>query len=509
MKLPASPERNERRWAAYVGLLFCLVLLARLVLLRFYNANFGGLEMNVIYGIQRIVGGEPLYQNPSLPGYGIIQYTPLFYYLAAGLARLLQLHMRDVYALYVCARSLNLFFNLLAVWLTAGIIRQSGFSPLRAWTFAMPLLLILTFEYFTRVDSLQLLCFVATMYLSLRFLRSGHFVWMLSAAFAAGACIMSKQSGVLAVGIVSFYFLFVQRRYGPGLLFPVLSLLFTALIGWLCMGQNVSGAYQNAVLGLKNGIGWDWLYTIFISQFYYDFILFYFLGGVIVWAAFKSIRDPVFSFLATGVALSFLFAVITGLKVGSSNNYFTEFLFFCLCALPGLLRSGLAGRILLTFGNRSLSIRQFAWIAFFILVSSKTMGLVSGIWVEGWIKNKKELYQRQELLLEYFQKNKLLHPGVYVYSGTRDFFDNLFIGYSLLPTKDVTTQVYRADSSLFDYSALKKGMNHGLIRYVVVPAEYGSIQNKDEEVPFMHFDARQFRLLAQVAGYSIYKYSGA
>lgn len=508
MKSPASPESKERRLAIYVGLLFGCVLLARLVLLSFHNANFGGLEMNVIYGIQRLVGGEPLYQNPSLPGYGIIQYSPLFYFLAAGLAKLLQLHQHDVFALYVTARSLNLFFNLVSVWLAAGIIREGGFQARRAWTFALPLLLILTFEYYTRVDSLQLLFFVATMFLILRFFRSGRLSLFVLAAGATGCCIMSKQSGVLALGIVSFFLLFVQRRYVLGFLFPVVSLLFAGLVGWLCIGNNWSGAYLNAYLGLKNGIGWDWLYTIFISQFYYDFILFYVLGGIFVWAAFKGISDITFRFLATGAALSFLFALITGLKVGSSNNYFTEFLFFCLCCLPWLLRSDLSRRLLLHLGARSLSIRQFALIAFFILISSKTMGLVSGIWVEGWIKDKKELYQRQKQLLGYFQENGLLRPGIHVYSGTRDFFDNLFINYSLLPTKDVTTQAYRADSTLFDYSALKQGLNHGFVQYVVVPAAYGSIQNKDEEVPFMRFDAHQFRLLTQVGGFSIYQYSG-
>jgi hypothetical protein len=389
--------------------------------------------------------------------------------------------------------------------LAARIIRFGGFSERRVWTFALPLLIILTFEHYTRVDSLHLLFFVATMYFTLCYLTIEKWWLLLFAALMAGCCIMSKQSGVLAVGIVSFYLLFVVRKYAAAFLFPVLSLLFAGLIAWRYVGNNWMGAYQNAYLGLKNGLDWTWIFTIFTSQFYYDLILCYFLGGIIVWAAFRSISDKYFQFIATGAGLSFLFAVITGFKVGSGNNYFTEFLFFCLCGLPWLLRSDLTGRRLLRVGKRTLTIGSFGMIAFFILISSKTMGLTSSVYVERWIKNKKEAYRQQESLLHYFEQNKLLAPGEYVYFGNRDFLDNLFINYSVLPTKDVITQVYRTDTSTFDYSHIIGGMSNGFIKYVVTPTAYDSVNNKDEEIPFVHFDESKFRPLAKVEGYTIYQ----
>jgi hypothetical protein len=509
MKFRPMQDKKEGRLALYVGILFGLVLISRITLIVYHNADYGGLDMNVIYGIQRIIGGEPLYQNPSLPTYAVMQYAPLFYYVAAGLAKALGIHMGDVYAVYVSTRALALLCNLITVGLAACVIRTGGFRPRRVWTFALPLLLILTFEHYTRVDSMHLMFFAATVWLTMEYLRRGG-LWKLAlAALAAGCCIMSKQSGVLVVGIVSFYFLFVARRYAIGLVFPVLSLGFAALVGWLCIGNNWEGAYQNAYLGLKNGIGWDWLYTIFVSQFYYDLILCYVLGGIVVWAAFRGIRDEGYRFLATGAALSFLFAVITGLKIGSGNNYFTEFLFFCLCALPWLLRSELADCSLVRAGRRSLSIRLFALIAFFVLVSSKTMGLSSGIWVEHWIKNKKPKFERQQALHEWFAKQGMLRPGEYVYFGTRGFLDNLFIGYSLLPTKDVVTQVYRTDTATFNYTPLIQGLSRGAIRYVITPEEYHSINSKDEEIPFMHFDEDAFRLIESRDGFLIYQYSGA
>lgn len=508
MKSQSTQDKKERRLAIYAAILFGLVLITRIVLITYYNADLGGLDMNVIYGIQRIVGHEPLYQNPAQPTYAIMQYAPAFYYAAAGVIKTLHIGARDVYQIYVVTRVLSLLFNLLTVVIAARIIRMGGFSVRRAWTFALPVLIILTFEHYTRVDSLHLLFFVTTMYFTLRYLQTNNWWEILFAALMAGCCIMSKQSGVLAVGIVSFYMLFVERRYLAGLLFPVLSLVFAGLIAWRYVGNNWQAAYQNAYLGLKNGIDFSWLYVIFTSQFYYDLILCYFVGGILVWLAFRKATDRYLRFIATGAALSFLFALVTGLKVGSGNNYFTEFLFFCLCGLPWLLRPAYRSCRLFRFGKRTLTIGTFALIAFFILITSKTMGLTSSVYIERWIKNKKEVYHHQQKLFEYFAQNSLLQRGTYVYFANRDFLDNLFINYSLLPTKDVITQVYRTDTSTFDYSKLIEGMSKGMIKYVVVPAEYNSVNNKDEEIPFVHFDESRFRLLTQVEGFSIYQFAG-
>jgi hypothetical protein len=506
MKSQATQNKKQRRLAIYVCVLFGLVLITRIVLITYHNADLGGLDMNVIYGIQRIIGGAPLYQHPGQPTYAIMQYSPLFYYAVAGIARIMHIDMRDVYHVYMTTRIVSLACNLITVLLTASIIRMGGFSRRRVWTFSLPLLIVLTFEHYTRVDSMHLLFFAATMLLALRYVRNGRLRHLVFAAFTAGGCIMCKQSGVLAVGIVSFYLLFVARRYAPAFLFPLLSLVFAAIAGWLCIGNGWQEAYENTCLGLKNGIDPSWLYTIFISQFYYDLILCYLLGGIIVWSAFKVIKDKCYLFIATGAGLSFLFALITGLKVGSGNNYFTEFLFFCLCGLPWLLRDQYGRHRIFRIGSRTLTVGGFGIIAFFILISSKTMGLTSSVYIERWIKNKKEVYYHQQDLLAFFTRDSLLRPGEYVYFGNRDFLDNLFINYSLLPTKDVITQVYRTDAGTFDYSPLLKGMNNGMIRFVVTPAEYNSVNNKDEEIPFVHFDESRFRLFAQVAGYSIYQY---
>jgi len=490
----------------YVAVLFLLTLASRIILAGFHNANYGGLDMNVVYGIQRILAGEPLYQDPNLPTYAIMQYSPLFYYASAAVAKLFGIGSHEVQQIYMVTRSLNIICNLITVLLTAGIISMWAFPWRRVLTYALPVLMIVTMEYYTRGDSMHLMFFVAAMYATLNYLKNGNIGYLALAALFAGCSIMSKQSGILSVGIIGFHLFFITGEYGKAIFFGLLSVLAAAAVAWLCTGGDWLAFYQNAYLGLKNGIGWDWLYTIFTSQFYYDLILFYFLGGIIAFHAFKHTSDRLYRFIGTGAVMSFLFALITGLKIGSGNNYFTEFIFFGLCGLPCLLASDFSSRRLLRLGKYTVSIRLFASIAFFVLISSKTLGLVSSIYIERWVRDKREVYEAQQKLHAYFAANHLLKKGDYIYFSKRDFLDNIFIGYSLLPTKDVTNQVYRSNPETYDYSTLIAGMNSGYIKYIVTPTEDSSINAKDEEVPFVHFQDSSFTRIADVEGHSIYQY---
>lgn len=486
----------------YIIVLFLLTLLARIVLICYDHPNYGGIDMNVIYGIQRLLAGEALYQDPSVPGYGIIQYSPLFYEASAALGRLFQIGHLDVAAVYRITRILALFCNLCSMGLMMAILRHCGLAWRTTITYSLPLLLIVTMEYYTRPDSMHLLFFIASMYAALRLLRSNQWIWVFTAAFLAACSVMSKQSGALAIGIIAFHLFFIRKQFVKAIVFGLASVAFVAGIIWLSTGGDWLHFYQNAYLGLKNGIGWDWLYTIFISQFYYDLILCYFLGGILVYAAFKSHADTEFQFIATGAALSFLFAVVTGLKIGSGNNYFTEFIFFVICGLPLLLRNEASEIQLFKIGKFRLSLGRFGMIAFFILVSSKTLGLCSSIFIERWVRNKHENYVQQEKLLQYFKDSIKIQKGQYIYFSEREFLDNLFFGYTLLPTKDVTTQVYRTDPKTFNYEPLIQSLSSGAIQFVVTRSKSPNAEN--EEIPFMKFDDEKFEFLAEKEGYSIF-----
>ena len=500
-------SETNRRLFIYVVLLFLLTLFLRVVLVGTYKADFGGSDQNVIYGIQRLMLGEALYQDPSLPSYAIIQYTPLFYNIAAAVAKLSGVDGHAVQSVYEVARSLNILFNLLTILVLAGVLRTRAISRERMWTYALPVIMVLTTHYYTRIDSLQLLCFTAAMAAYIRYLKFGGALRVILAALLCGACVMAKQNGVLAIGIIGFSLFFQQRKYVLALLFGIISIGAAAGIAWLCSNGNWMAFYQNAYLGLKNGVDLTWLYTIFISQFYFDLILCYFVSFIIARHAFKATTDKVYRFIGTGAVLSFLFALITGLKIGSSNNYFTEMLVFVLMGLPVLLESDYSSQVLFRIKSRVITIRLFAGIAFFALITSKTMGLFTSIYIEKRLISNTAEYNNEAQLLGYFKDSLQLEKGRQVYFTNRIYLDNFFIGYSVMPAKDVIYQTYTANPNTFNYKPFIEGMNSGTVKYVVMNDEDTSMNMRTkEEMPFVHFDEAKFERLPPFKNYTIFRY---
>ncbi|MFI5196103.1 MAG: hypothetical protein ACHQD8_03365, partial [Chitinophagales bacterium] len=341
------------------------------------------------------------------------------------------------------------------------------------------------------------------------FSKNGGFRHILIAAFFSAGCIMVKQSGMLVAGIIGFCLLFAERKYLITLFYCLCTFCFAFLIAAVCIHGDWQAFYQNACLGLKNGTDISFLYLMFTSQYFLDMIPCYILGGIMVWLAVKKITDKEYRILAIGAALSFLFAVITGLKTGSSNNYFTEFLVFVIAALPFLLRNEQGAVILFRLFGLTVTIHRFTYIAFFILITSKTVGFFTAVYIEKGLKNNKAEYAKEKELYEYVRKNLTIKDGEYIFFTDRLFFDNIFMEYAIMPNKDVVRQVYATDHTTFDYSAFMAGMNTGMIKYIVTDENKKDINEWNRTIPFILFDKNKFRLLATCSGYSVYIYSPA
>jgi len=477
----------NRKVAILIIFSFLITLILRIILIGYYKHDYGGIDMNVVYGIQRMLTGQPLYQDPQLPPYAIIQYTPVYYRLIASLAGMLHIQAPDVQAIYELARTTALCCNLLTIAVMILIFRLWRFSMLRAILFSLPLLMILTPHYYLRGDSLHLLFFVLTVYWLIAFVYRPAIRQVLYAAFFSACCIMTKQSGILCAGIAGYYFLFMSRQYRCFICYIVVLTLSAVLLLWCCNGNNWQGFYLNTVLGLKNGISAAFLYTMFISQFYYDLILCYATGAVMVYTAIRYSRDAQYRFVAMAAALSFVFAVLTGFKTGSSNNYFTEFLFFVLLALPFLLQADFNTRILLRIKGRTFTIRYLALTAFVILIASKTIGFFTSMYIEKRLVSLPVQYRREQQLYRYFTDSLHIRPGQYIYFNENSFLNNIFIEFSIMPLWDVVSQVYLADAHTYDYSSFIGGMNKGLVTYVVVCAEDDNINKHQERLPFYSF----------------------
>ncbi len=491
----------------YIIVLFLITLFLRIVLIGYYNNNLGGIETNVVYGIQRILLGQPLYQDPGSNTYAVIQYTPLYYCFTAAIAKLTRINGLDVQGIYTICRILAIAFNLLTIVIVALIIRTWKFSWWQSFVFALPVLIILTSHYYTRGDSMHLFFFTAALYSYILYSKKEKLQYIIITAFLSAACFMAKQSGILVIGIIGAFLLFSERKYLMAVLYTVSTVIFACIIAWLCINGAWEAFYQNAYLGLKNGTDFSFLYNIFISQFYTDMVLCYILGGIIAYSAIKEIRDKPFRILAAGVALSWLFAVVTGLKNGSCNNYFIEFLLLVIITLPRILQSPVSNNVLARIFGHSVTIHRFACIALFILVSSKTAGFFTAVYIDKNIKNNSAEYANEKALYDYFKNELKIKKHEHILFTERNFLDNIFIEYSIMPTKDVVSETYLANNTTFNYSAFASGMNNGLIKYIVTDEKKKDMNRWNKEIPFMLFDKNKFRWLGDKCGYSIYVYT--
>ncbi|MBE7174717.1 MAG: hypothetical protein INR73_29375, partial [Williamsia sp.] len=110
-----------------IALLGLVTIYIRVKVIFLVNPDIGGIESNVIYSVLRILAGYPLYQNPELAPYAITQYSPIYYYLTAGLSRLAGLTPDDVYEVYAVGRGISLVANVFYAW---GIVQIARRLPL-------------------------------------------------------------------------------------------------------------------------------------------------------------------------------------------------------------------------------------------------------------------------------------------------------------------------------------------------------------------------------------------
>lgn len=483
---------------------FLVTLLLRIAVIFFYNNNLGGIDLNVVYGVQRVLAGDPLYQDPSFSDGSVIQYTPLFYLLAGGLARLLHLSVHHVQQLFVLCRTVALGCNLLMLWPLTALIRQ--FLPGRRASFVLSLAVLpmLTSHYYTRMDSLHLFLFVSAIWAYFRFRRGGNPGYMLLCALLTALCILAKQSGVLCLGIVGGWLLFFDRK---PLLFLVYGLVaaFCTFILLYCVCPDWMILYKNLVLGLKNGIEYTFLFRMFISRYFRDFVPFYILAATAFWLAFRY-ANPAFRRLVYATVLSWSFAVITGLKIGSSNNYFTEFLVCMLLLYPCLAWPDRLSDNIQNGFRFPAFVSKGALAALFVLLISKTVGFASVVLLEKSMSDNPAQYSRDTKLYGYFTDSLHMARGEHVFFTERRFLDNLFYGNAVFPLPDVVSLVWRADSSTFDYTRFTKVMNSGGVTYVVTDARNDNLNAGNVQLPFIRLDPDCFRVVGRCAGYCIYRY---
>jgi len=305
------------------GVFLFLNLGSKFILARSYVPELGGFERNVIWGVQQILAGNPLYTNPDLPPFSMIQYMPLYYYLMAFLGKMAGIQAGDAHAVYVLCRGFNLFTSVLlcsGIFLSMRKSFQTALLPAAGFA-AFAFLLLEPFTLSGRPDMLKSFFFL----LQVLLLCSGKFSRLRTliplSLLLSLLCFLCKQDGITAFAVLPAA-LFLGRQWKALLLYILSASGFLAFV-LLVLQSSFDGNFFSNVLGaLQNGISISW----FMSVFGGFFVRYAFLFAPALVLSYEFVQEKSLRFRIAGSAflLAFFPPLLASLKYGSGPNYFQE-----------------------------------------------------------------------------------------------------------------------------------------------------------------------------------------
>lgn len=433
-----------------------------------HRTELGGVEHNVVHGIQKVMLGLDLYEDPEEPPFDVIQYTPAYYVLCAGIGKMIGLHGDDARGIFVLSRSLALALWLLTGWLVYRACRIAGAE---AWSSAMAagLTLCKSWEHsFSRMDALAEAITAGVVLLFIRWSVTRERRWLILAAVFAVLGVFSKQSAVVLM-IAPVSYLLLTRQWKP-LRTMVVTMVIASVVAFgatLSMGTPLA-LYQNTVLGLRNGFSWMMYAELFDPPTYKYFLGWHLLAAVVVVRGLRSTHAPL-RFLAVTIPLSLGFALLTGLKYGSRLNYLHESLMLTFMGtavlLPQLAKHTWRNMIGWSFALYGLLFAAFRTNS---VMAWYRVGEPDAVHV-GHL-------QADIAVRDVLVQDLGLKPDEHVFITYREYLEHFLVGQSLLTQKDI---VQYSKDRLFDYTAFHRAMTDGSVRFVITDGSRGPVTYMD------------------------------
>ena len=480
------------------------IFLERIELISSYNADLGGTEPNIIYGIQRLMDDQTLYSDPNQPPYAIITYSPLYFHICATIGNAFDLDQNEPIEIYRLSRAISLLFNLgLTVFVFLIAYRIFNLSWMVSVISAIMSFLYLRITEFSRVDSLYHLILIGCIYLLLEYSicnNKKRGLQLLGVASALGMLsLFAKQSGLILL-VLMVFFLIYTRDDLKNILFSLLTMLGSFLLFLLLFSQgSFYDLFQNTYNGVDNGVSiGDWFYRR-ILLFYAREINF-FTAFVLALASFLLIefKDKKNILLGLGIWATFSFGLLTTFKWGSMPSYFTPFICLGFIAISYFLTDILTNRYNVPKNFLHLFLLGIVIFCGFTELPKKLKDFRHE-------KNDK-VYEEAREVYTYLNDTLNIQKDEWVFNliagqmfQDRTFLNNFLYRNALLPSKDIVTCcAYRLKS--YDYKDLKEGADSGLIKYVIKKRA----SNLDS-----YFDMKftRFHLVKEFNNYSLYQYS--
>ncbi|WKN32166.1 hypothetical protein PZB74_02205 [Porifericola rhodea] len=503
-------------------LVFVSTFLLRLSLVFTYIADMGGVESNVIYSIQRLIAGYPLYVDPSVAPYSITQYTPIYYYIMLGLAKLVQLDADQVEGVYILSRSFSLLCNLgfayFSALITVNIFKGNRWMGVLVFVFAF---VFLDEESYSRPDSLYNLMLMATVYLTLKFLAKEENVsikerYLIGASLLSVLTIYVKQSGIFMPVLIVFFLLF----YCQNVRWTLLSLItmgvsFMALL-FLFAGNNLAAFYENVVQGVNNGTSVRWfIERILIEHFQKERFINIIGFSLGVYWLVKG-KEHTLRFLGLAMLGAFLFGIITGFKIGAAPNYFTEFI--ALTVVATLVFVQKYDRLI---ANKNALYHappfNFKILFYFVLVVMTLLPRFVGKIDTKVIKAQQfvlgeEGYQKNKEIADYLYNTEKLMPEdkVFITTHVHDYLNKFLYKNTIFPQKEI---VYRNPEGVYNYETYFEGLQDGGVKYIIASIKENNVMDIDGKAAinedFLNADYSNYTAIKEMNGYVIFKHNRA
>ncbi|HRH71355.1 MAG TPA: glycosyltransferase family 39 protein [Flavobacteriales bacterium] len=458
-----------RRWMVVaVGLIIVVHIGLRITLIPQYRTELGGVEHNVVYGIQKILLGLPLYQDPEQLPFDVIQYTPAYYGLGSAVGKVLGVAGDDARAVFVLSRVIGLILTLATCWIVYRLCLTLRAPPWAAVFAAGLTCCAYTEHFYARPDALQSFASLTAVWFFVRWLDDPRMALLLWCSAFAVIGSLAKQSGILVLGLPALHLL-VQGQWRPLAHYATISAGFLLLgLGAIFLTCPPQVFWQNTVQGLANGFSPQMWQELFDPPTYKYFVGWHLLAILIIVDGLRS-AHPGRRFLALAVPLSVVFGLVTGLKYGSRLNYLHEGLALTFMGTAVLIGSDdrLPGK---KWGTAVVILYGLVFMAF------RTNVLHHWSTLDGPESARLAEYKADRAVRDVLVNDLDLRPGEYVFITYRDYLEHLLVGQSVLTQKDI---IQFSKKRLFDYTAFHGAMSDGTVRFVITDRPDGPVSYLD------------------------------
>lgn len=458
-------DRTLHRFLLAVLAVVTIALLwVRFDLLQQYRTDIAGAEFNVVYGVQKLMLGQPLYEDPELPPFDIVQYTPLYHWTCAAIGGLLRVDPLEPHSVFLVSRWLSLCFNALTVLLVFLTVVRHASRVLAAWA-ALLCFMAFSQHFFSRSDSLYALFFIAAVHCFLRWSTAAdrRASWLLLAVLFAVLSFMAKQTGAFILVLIPLHLCLIGAWRDLLRYMLAAALLLGAGLAIIAAIVPFDVFVKNTVQGLMNGTSARFL-RMMVQPHLYVYYIGWHIASLALIPQFFRRRHPDLRFFATALPASLAFSFATAMKSGSDFNYFFENMVLAFMALAIGLGPGTAPT------GASDGRKPTRWLLLAVMVYSIAFAVHRTRMFRGWSLHHSEPevlkagYDADLEVRDVLHSELGLRPDDGVFITYRGHLEHLLVGQSMLTQKDI---IEWSMTPPFDYARFDAALRDGTIRYVV------------------------------------------